>query len=273
MNFRSWSQNIRASLAIGTLIAIAVPLLTMSSAEPALAKTSPSASSDGSLILQTDRADVTGDGIPDAIRLIGTPSETNRESYSKLKIVIQDESLRRQTIFHVQHGYDPLLRLCDLNGDGISDLYLTVFDPSDRSMPIYTILTLNGGDQPIFKQPPLPEPLTIQGKLKDNYKAQVSLRQTNQTYVLDLRDRHTAYDQAGYYQNSRLLKPKPLEAQTAFLELLPVDYDKDGFCELRGLQRISGITADDVIAYAASVWKWRYGQWTLMHTELIKQPS
>lgn len=282
MNLHIPKQLARSQPAGWSLILIGTLLLTWSAAQSAHAQSYRAAAglaeyaaadAAGRITLQTNREDITGDGVPDTIRIVGRPSETHRGSYNKLSLEIQDGVERKQTCFYIGSGYAPLLRLVDWNGDQVKDLYLTVFDPFDRHLPVYSIYTrtdADGGGSRLT-QLPLPQPLSVSGRLKDNYKVQVRLRNTNQTFLLDRRERSAAYEQAGYYQNGRLIRPKLLETAAEYNELLPADIDKDGISELRGLQRISGIGTDDVIAYAASVWKWRYGQWTLMRTELLSQ--
>jgi hypothetical protein len=154
----------------------------------------------------------------------------------------------------------------DSSSEGLMDTLQDVVPDQSHGNSISSLNTLKNGLRPT--PIPLPGPLRIKGTLKDTYKIQVTIQNTNQTYMLDMRSRKPIYDQAGYYQNGRLLKSANIVVHS-YEELRPHDIDQDGVCELQGLQRIDGIAEGDTIAYVTSHWKWRYSQWTLMRAELI----
>ncbi|WP_051620376.1 hypothetical protein [Paenibacillus sp. UNC451MF] len=214
-------------------------------------------------LLKTEKADLTGDSVPETIVFSGTKLDPTTSYYDKLNIRIVSSSDSKSINIISAGGYNPTLQLQDYNGDQISDIYISASQGNNQpaSLSLYTILDEQA--VPI----PLPPPLNIKGTLKDNYKAPVTIHNTNQRYVLDLVERKTSYEAIGYYQNGRLLQPASMIIN-GYNALEPIDWDRDGIGELRGIQRIM-LPNDETIALAHSIWKWRYNQWTLVRAKVV----
>ncbi|MFE5318753.1 hypothetical protein ACFQ88_08595 [Paenibacillus sp. NPDC056579] len=229
-----------------------------------------SASGGSTIVLQTEQNDVTGDGLADTITLIGSRHDADSLYYHRLTVRILRggaESESALTSVMTEGGYDPRFLLADFNADKVNDLFVSTVS-MDRTAASVSLYSLSSG---LPVRLPLPSPLNVTGSLKDTYKLQLTIRDTMQSYMLDIQQHKARYNAAGFYRNGRLLKPKSIVAGS-YSELMPMDVDNDGAFELHGIQSIGGISPDDTIASAFSLWKWRYHQWTLMKADITKAP-
>ncbi|MBE1441410.1 hypothetical protein [Paenibacillus sp. OAS669] len=216
-------------------------------------------------LLQAVKADLTGDSIPDAITLSGTNQSPSSGYYDKLNIRVLISSETRPMDIALPGGYNPSIQLLDVNGDRINDICVYVSPDSQGGSPSIVLYTIQD-QQPVAL--PLPPPLALKGVLKDHYKVPVMIQNTNETYMLELSERKSLYEAMGYYQNGRLLQPASI-ISSGFHKLEPVDRDTDGIWEMKGIQHIAMLSNDNTIAIAESLWKWRYGHWTLVYAKII----
>ncbi|WP_282936989.1 hypothetical protein [Paenibacillus sp. RC67] len=261
MNLKQWKS--KALIPIGLILSLC--LLTQPSSYAAENQYSRASPESSTYLIRMDKADLTGDSIPDTIIFSGTKRNPSSSYYDKLNIRVVSPSDSQTINIVLTGGYNPSLKLLDVNGDHISDICLSTSQDSNgdtSSLLIYSIQ--NHQAVPV----PLPAPLNIKGMLKDNYKASVTIQNTNQTYMLNLLERRTLYDAMGYYQNSRLLKSAKAIVN-GYTKLEPIDRDKDGTWELKGIQPITIPSNDNTIALAESLWKWRYNQWTLVNAKIV----
>ena len=76
----------------------------------------------------------------------------------------------------------------------------------------------------------------------------MKIEETGKSFTLDIADRKDAYEQFGIYNNGKVVKPVIVSVDVYSL-LKPIDVDSDGFCELKGVQRITGISNADTLGY------------------------
>ncbi|WP_409341287.1 hypothetical protein [Paenibacillus sp. MBLB4367] len=216
--------------------------------------------------IQRSVADVTGDGKPDSVLLLGHKLEADSPYFDHLYVAVDDPANQSYLLFQSEGGYAPQLAFCDVNGDKAADMLVSASTGGSGGTSDYYLFSAKD-NKPV--KMPLPSPLAITGSLQNGYKAKITVPETGKTYTIDLRDRKKIYDEAGVYKNGRLVKPVEVSVN-AFSELKPVVIDKDGVCELSGVQRITGVANADTIAYAYSVWKWSGQEWRLAKAEVVK---
>lgn len=223
---------------------------------------------DGTMLLtiQTAEKDVTGDRKPDRIMLLGRKIDPSSPYFKRLVILVDNKSGKTVTLIPAIGGYNPNMQFCDFTGDKVNDVLVSAETGGSGGTSDYTIASVKDG-KPV--KLPVPKPLDIKGQLADGYKANITIVNTNQTVTIDLMDHKQTYDQAGVYKDGKLVKPVDVMVND-YGALKPIDPDKDGTCELLGIQRISGIYNADTIAYATSVWKWDKDHWKLMKAEVKK---
>lgn len=220
-------------------------------------------------VLQTKEKDVTGDNRPDIVTFLGKKSDKTSLFYNKIYILVEDKKERKLSMIPLEGGYNPQLQFCDFNNDKVADLFVSSETGGSGGISIYHIYTVKNNTPESIQ---VPGPLTMSGMFKDNYAAEITIKEQNKVFTINLKDRKQLYDEAGIYTNGKLLKPTNVMVND-YNELKPIDVDKDGICELWGTQRISGIANADSIAFATSVWKWDINQWKLLNAKVEKISS
>ncbi|WP_068604408.1 hypothetical protein [Paenibacillus swuensis] len=218
-------------------------------------------------VLQTVNLDVTGDGKPDTVELTGVKSNELDSAYNeKLMVSVKDGGSGKVTVLNIGEGYTPVLRTCDFTGDGVPEVYVSVPNGGTAGLSDFFIYSLAKGKA---KKLPVPAPLKATGDYEKDYTVRFEVPEQKKTFRVDVKDRQAIYDEQGLYKDGALLRP--LEATVLeFAELRPMDTNKDGVCELVGIQRSTGLANADTIAYALSLWKFAEGKWTLANTVVVK---
>lgn len=216
--------------------------------------------------IQRTTADVTGDGKPDMILLLGQKREAGSPYYEQLYVAVDDPPNKTYLLFRSDGGYTPQLALCDVTGDKVPEMLVSASTGGSGGTSNYYLYSAGGGKPVVL---PTPKPLTITGSFQNGYKAKITVHETGKTYTIDLKDRKRIYEENGVYKKGKLVKPVDVSVND-YAELKPVDIDKDGVCELAGIQRITGVANADTIAYAHSVWKWSGSEWVLTSSQVVK---
>lgn len=217
--------------------------------------------------IQIKREDVTGDGRPDVVTLLGKRYAADSPYYDRLKVMVQDPVAKKTSFFTTTYGgYQPGMSFCDFTGNKAKQILVQAPTGGSGGTSDYYLFS-NKDNNPIVL--PIPQSLTITGSFQDNYKVQMEIKETNQTTILDVSDRRKIYEEAGTYKNGKLQQPTEVMPNT-FSVLEPIDENGDGICELKGVQRVSGVANADTIAYVESIWKWDKNGWKLQQAKIKK---
>lgn len=216
-------------------------------------------------LIQAREIDVTGDGKPDNVSLIGTKRDNTSPYYDKLFIVVTGQA-QAQVVIPLQGGYNPQMQFCDFIGDKLPQIYAAAETGGSGGLSTYYIYSLKNNVPTAI---PLPAPLHVRATFKKNYVVQMKIVETGKSFKIDIKDRKDDYDKFGVYKNGKVVKPIIVNVD-AYSLLKPIDKDRDGICELMGVHRITGIANADTIGYATSVWKWKKGKWTLKESAIVK---
>ncbi|MGK5506755.1 hypothetical protein [Brevibacillus formosus] len=217
--------------------------------------------------IQIKRQDVTGDGRPDLITLLGKRFAADSPYFEHLKIMVQDPVAKKTTFFTTPYGaYQPEMFFCDFTGGGVQQILLQAPTGGSAGTSEFYLFADKDNKPAIL---PVPQPLTISGSYQDQYKVPLTIKETGETVVLDLSDRKKSYEENGVYKNGKLVSPVEVMPNT-FSVLMPIDENRDGICELKGEQRVSGVANADTIAYVESYWKWDKTSWKLQRAVVRK---
>ncbi|MDP4170073.1 MAG: hypothetical protein Q8906_05635 [Bacillota bacterium] len=111
-----------------------------------------------------------------------------------------------------------------------------------------------------------PLPLEIKSRFLEGYKAEIKIKPTGKSYVFDLRKNKKKYDELGLFFNNKPNEPTELMVQS-FSTLDPVMM-YGGVRGLRGVQKISGVDINDIIATVESYWIYSGGGWELQRVNV-----
>jgi hypothetical protein len=206
--------------------------------------------------------DITGDGQKEFIKLKAVPYEEKNEYFKEIYLEVFAPNGSRYT-FPLQNGTKAAFQLADLNHDGVKDVFVTVLDGEVNGNTNYSLFSLKD-----FKKEdlPIPEPLLMESRLLNGFKAEIKIKDTGNSYRFDLKDRKKYYKKMGLYTNGRLQEPTELMVDS-FNSLKPFT-DQNKRKGLKGIQRVSGIADADTIAYVESTWMFENGKWVLKDVEV-----
>lgn len=149
--------------------------------------------------------DVTGDGLREQIKIKGHLLSENSSFYQNVWIDIESP-FKKQWSISLQNGYDPQLKLIDLNHDEVFDLFYQVKTENASDTFNYQFYTLKAGKVTSL---PLPKRLYIEGKFIDDFKVNIQLDPHKKPETIDMAHKKAAYIESGIYDSNGTLKEKP----------------------------------------------------------------
>ncbi len=205
--------------------------------------------------LLQEQKDLNGDGKPETLTLKGILSEEENDFYTKLTIQVS-EGNEQKLEQEVDGGFNPQLKLVDIDSDGTDEMFLTLFETESGSKKRFAIYDYDGYK---IKETAIPELPVMTSSFMEDYKAELEIEGIK-TYNFDLYERKDTYEQLGLYQNGHLNESTELII-SPFTQLKTSSYKQK--LALEGKQIISGIASVDKIAYLETVWTSKGDSWKL----------
>jgi hypothetical protein len=219
------------------------------------------------ITLSKNELDITGDGLNEVIYLMAQPYQDKHSYFKKIYIQIKASNHRSYKI-PLESGINPKLKFVDLNHDSVKDLFVSI--PTGGSGDICTnyIYSLKA-----FKLINLtvPEPLEVDSRFENDYKANIKIAQTNTSYSFDLKDRKKYYEKLGLFYNGKLNEPTELSVNS-FNQMKPALFNENQL-GLKGVQRITGAANADTIANVESSWLFEDGHWRLIKVDVFRDAA
>jgi hypothetical protein len=206
-------------------------------------------------ILASYKKDISGDRVPEIIRIIHHSNENKRELTIK-------SGNRKPFKIPVASGPKPSIIFQDLTQDRIKDVIICV-PGRGKMVPTYQLLSFANGQ---LNKIPLPEELTMVAQFEKNYQASIIINEANKAYTLNLTDRRKSLERKGLYQKGNLNEPTELMVHP--FESLKLVRFRDLTYGLTGRQLIDDGYGGEKIAYIDSTWKWVNGGWKLQKTSV-----
>ncbi|MDO7908613.1 VCBS repeat-containing protein [Paenibacillus sp. JX-17] len=211
-------------------------------------------------------SDVTGDGIPDLVYLIGTPPDQNSPFLTNITLAMRNGSSQQTTYVPLatNSGYNPTLFAGDFVGDGVADILIRIDSGGSGAFTYDYIYSFYGGTPLlIFDYELYNMSQSFKVRYLDHYRLEVTSRQPAQVYLLDISLRGKDYLSEIYNPNGTL--KKPLEGDIAPLSgLYPVDLERDGVYELQAYHGIIGQYNADRFGYIVNTLKLSNNGWQII---------
>ncbi|MFM1654555.1 hypothetical protein ACI7RC_21015 [Brevibacillus sp. B_LB10_24] len=219
-------------------------------------------------LLDSKRIDVTGNGKPDLVSLIGKKDQSG-VYWEKLFVTVENDAGNQYFFASSGGGWNPRMSFCRFTGRNAEDILVSAETGGSGGTSDYYLYTV--AEDKLVSMP-VPPPVQVTGNLLDNYAAKLTLENTQQTYEIDLHDRKHFYDGLHLYKAGKLIQPISLMAN-AYSELKPVADRQTAGCDLQGKQRVSGVVNADTIACVTSQWRWdpAENKWKLVKETVEKK--
>ena len=208
-------------------------------------------------VIYTQNADVTGDGVLDAIFLNGRSRSDNPEFYEEVVLGVRD-GRSGQTYFQSlapdNAGYNPRFMLCDFNKDGILDILSSIDSGGSGAFVYNKLVTVRGGQfQQLFNVAVFNTEFRGQAVYLNDYRVEVTIPRLGIRYMIDVKDRKELYQGKIYSEDGRLMQPTMGEVSDLNV-LYPTQDGK--YCGLLALQRVIGLFGADTLGYLETNFRW-----------------
>jgi hypothetical protein len=218
------------------------------------------------ITISKQEADITGDGKNEKIYLKAVPYHGETKATYFRKIYIEVSASNNKTYnFLLESGSKASLQPIDLNHDGVKDLFASVLTVGNGGIINNFLYSLKDF---IHSNLTVPEPLEMESRFINGYKAEIKIVKTGETYLFNLMDREKYYKRLGLYNNGKLNEPMELTVNS-YSTFKPSPL-KEGKIGLKGKQRVTGAANADTIAYVESTWFFALGQWKLFNVKVQK---
>lgn len=228
-------------------------------------------------ILQSQFADINGDGYKDRIMLTGQKEGKKSDLVKNVKVVIKNGKTKNYTDFSVgknSSGYEPKLFLGDFNGDDVEDMLVSLATGGSGGTYNYSLFSCRHNKIiSLFDQEKFSAGLKFTVKFKDNYKLNLYNEDTKKNFSVDLSSQKKEYRKIGLYNKKGKLLKTTFGMVDGFSKLDVVDVNKDGTYELVGYQTISGAAHADTLGQVKSTWKWQNGKMSLTKMNITIAPD
>ncbi len=221
-------------------------------------------------ILDTNEADVTGDGVADTIYLAGHKIQPDSPYTDHLSITIKSGSNNSLNTFPMDKvaGYQAHLFVGDFSGDKVPDVYVETASGGSGGWSYHNIISFNGNAPKEIFGVKDNQDLSITGIFIDGWKAELTNNANGKKLAIDVSERQKDYLRIGIYGEDGKVKKETQTMISPFSNLDPIDVDNDGVFELKGIQRISGAYRADGIADVETVLKYTLTDWSLQSVKV-----
>ncbi len=209
-------------------------------------------------VINFAQADVTGDGIPDNIYLVGNRPRPEMPGYFEdVGLRVVSDGRVYEIDFPYGNGYGPVLFVGDLTHDGIADILVNIFASGGGGfLTSYAYTFVN--DQPS---------LLIDSKTfndlqrgtviyQDNYRVRIETLRPPRVYTIDISDRGPEYLNQIYNPDGTLIRPTE-GTLLGLITLHTVDFDVNGEYNLSAVQRAIGLSNLDTLGLLETYFAWR----------------
>lgn len=223
------------------------------------------------ILLDQQIGDVTGNGLPDVVRLTGTkPYGPDTPFVDNVILTIQNDGSGIDVSFALpgSSGYHPTLYLGGFTGNKVKEILVRT-DSGGSGGITYDFLYsfLNQTLRLLFNQQSFFEAFTYEVNYLDYYQAKVENKTLNQSYVVNLLYKGREYLAEIYKENGQLKAPIAGDVLPPG-GVYPIDLQRDGIDELLVYQRVIGRYNADGLGFLSTPLQWKENQFVPMYQTL-----
>lgn len=217
--------------------------------------------SDKLVILHQQEGVLSADGDIWTIMLLGQEFPESQIYYTNLTIVAQnpkDGSTIVQALPEdANEGYEPTFTLVHVANGKQQGILVEAPTGGSGGIVNYLLYQLQDNQLMLTFSNEMNAP-KMDFRFLDNYQLKLYNYDLNRVMQLPITENKEQYDEAGIYDNGKVLQAKPQDVVMIdpYGKVTPIDIDNDGIMELQGIQSISAIYHANGVGYLISTWKW-----------------
>ncbi|MBP3541337.1 MAG: VCBS repeat-containing protein [Clostridia bacterium] len=209
-------------------------------------------------------ADVTRDGVPDLVALVGERIPGS-QYWQNLRLVIQNgaTSVIGAIDLPVMQGVSPTLFVGAFTGPDAQNILVSLPTGGSGGIVDYFIFNYeNAIIETLFNSETYNSEYQYQVDYVDNYRVAAVSQNNQKSYFIDISQRGDDYLSPIYLPNGVVRQPlqgfvNPLSG------LYPIDFDGDGVYALQAWQKIAGLSNADTLGYFLNRLEWIGTQFVL----------
>lgn len=215
-------------------------------------------------LINSYEEDLTGDGFHEQFTLNGILLSDESKFYRDIWLDISSP-FSKQWKISLESGYNPELKLIDLNHDNTFDLFYKVAKNEESTHSVYQLYTVKNG---VIKQLPIPKHNHIQARLLDDFKVEITLNPNMKPIIKDISsdDMIKYIDQNLYEEDGKLIEDKRIKI-TPITLLEPVLISESKGYGLKSNQHIKGLDENDILGEIETLWYYQKDNWIILKSE------
>lgn len=204
-------------------------------------------------ILDFKKGDVTGDGVPDNVYLLGKGVKGSPNFKEDIRVLVEDGKTKKTYYMDMKSnaGYEANLFLADFTGDGKEDILVSIASGGSGGFYFYYMFTFrNGNFVKIFDYEDFSQNQKYEAIYRNNYRVEIISEDGKERYSIDISHRNREYLDQFYDKNGNLIKPEKgdVSGLNTLFPIYPTFGLKSKF-GLLTLQRITGTYSADGLGY------------------------
>lgn len=208
-------------------------------------------------------AALSGKQVEETISIKGVRYEDDATFFKELSLEVKDMNNKTVAV-DLDPGFDPQLKIIDFNDDGRKEMLIKIKAEDSGENAVFYLYSYQ--DSGLINLG-VPDPLVSTAQLEDDYEAVISVEDDNREVTFDLAANAKTYEKLGIYHKGKLNEPFELTVDS-YSMLTPYENNK-GEKGLKGIQKVTGVDANDHIASLESYWKREGDKWQLNNVKIL----
>ncbi len=223
----------------------------------------------GNIVIQKVSGDLNRDGITDYVELTGHRYDKKSNYYNKLYLIYYNGKIKKERIINFpkefQGSYEPTISTANFTNKKSCEIFYSGATGGSGGIINYLVYSFKKDEGKLLFSPDSTHILHIKGKLRMDYKALITLKESNKNYELSLANIKKELDEQNIYDSGKLMKNADIWVNPYGMMQLKM---KNGLTELYGTQAIKAVANYMTIGYAYSTWRFLKNKFVLVESNV-----
>ncbi|MBE5822219.1 MAG: hypothetical protein E7311_06530 [Clostridiales bacterium] len=220
-------------------------------------------------ILDYRQADLDKDNIVDDILLIGDKQKVSDNFANNMLVIVRNCANGKMYEYNLEglEGYRAHIEISRLTNSEVPDILFTTDSGQKKKQKQFIILKYSKGKFEQIFDLEKDKGIELIGKYKDEYIAEIEIKNLNKTINLDLKDKKDFYQKNNVYDIKNKLVNNEVKIQSKTIDSLEQYVFEDNTNGIITTQKVIGINRTDILDEIKTVWKIDNNKLTIISIE------